>query len=567
MSPLGPTFGSSILHELISPKTEIANQLAVLKHLFPARASSSIAAYLIMMLFLPPWLCILLYFTDMGIEMLGFRPLKDLDPIQDPKRLYAAMATIVLGELTYCTPAVMIWQIEDQFAKSLAVGLICLTTFQISSARSVYLLFGILTLGTATVTTLVGNTYYWVTHQDGAGFAITTVGILAAAYYAASSMMSTHYLHRQNSQRGEEANAASLAKGQFIAQISHELRTPLNAIIGMGAAERAQASTAASISRMNLLIDSATGLAVILDDILDYSALDSKGVTLRKEPFDPAELIENTIALFRPQFDNAGLALELNGATELPDCLMIDPLRLRQCLSNLLSNALKFTAKGAVTVSVSMKDAQLVIDVQDTGRGISAAESQQLFQPFHRGSADQHGTGLGLAISRGLARKMGGDLTLQSSKSGALFRLTVGAPAGTRPPMPPQKSLRFEGLRVLVVDDIATNRLVAIAYLRHLGALTQEAENGVQALSMVAEAPPDVVFLDIHMPQMNGVDCLKAMRKLTEHHLPIIAMTADASMTQRTEYMASGLDGYLAKPLSLESVQAVLQPHAPAAMQ
>ena len=548
-------------------ETEIVNQHAVLKQMFPVRVISSVIAYSVMAIYLPLWICIVAFSIDQIAARLSVALMHQIDPQQQRARYAAVILAIFVTEIAFSIPVLMIWQLDAPYAKALAVGLICTTTFQIASVRSLHLVFGIVALSTVMTTSLIGNAIYWQGLGDGTGLTVSTIAILAASAYFASAMVSGHNLHSELNSRGVAAQAASLAKGRFIAQISHELRTPLNAIIGMGLAEQAEARTAAAADRMDVLVSSAKGLAVILDDILDISALEGKGVTIRPRPVSPATELAHTVALFRPQFDAAQLKLVFICAPNLPKLAMIDPSRLRQCLSNLLSNALKFTAAGQVMLNASMCGDMLRIDVQDSGRGIDKELTDQLFVYFQRGRDAQSGTGLGLAISRGLARQMGGDLALIPSAQGAHFRLSVLATTvlETSPSVMALLPSNMQPLQVLVVDDIATNRLVATTYLRGLGLNTTEAASGAEALLMIQKQPPDLIFLDMNMPEMTGLECFNRIRQISMDWIPVLAMTANADLLHRQHYAVAGLDGFLAKPLTPESVRAALLPYLPAA--
>lgn len=543
-------------------KAEIANQIGVLERMFPTRMVTSAVAYSIMTVFLPPWLCLLIYILDLSTEWLTMPLMRKLSQPGPSSRYFAVIAVTVITEMAACVPAVLIWQLDHSHAKAFAVGMLCITSFQIANTKSVFLPIGLAALGTAIVVALSGNAFYWLGQGQYPGLLISTVGIFAAGLYTGAAMISNHHMHRELTRRGEAAQAASQAKSQFIAQISHELRTPLNAIIGMGTAEQIEATVPASAERMKVLIAAAKGLAVVLDDILDISALDGKGVTIRPLPVDPAEEIAITLQLFRPQFEAAGLQLTLECSPSLPEALLLDPVRLRQCLSNLLSNALKFTSVGQVAVSAAMRGAQIQIDVSDTGRGIGSEEAKRLFEPFQRGKGEQSGMGLGLAISRALARQMGGDLLLVPSQQGAHFRLLVLTGKTAAPPVAAVAPARIETpFRVLVVDDIATNRLVAATYLGHLGLQVIEASSGAEALKVISAAPPDLVLLDMNMPQMSGIECLSALRRIGPRGMPVLAMTASADLAHRKQWTALGLDGFLAKPLSPESIFAALSPY------
>ncbi len=551
-------------------KEEFADQLALTLRLYPAHVVASCAAYLMMSTFLPFWVCVLAFFFDLAGEFASLPFMKRMSIKESRLDRFFVFAGMVVSELAYCLPTAMIWQLDVPMAKPLAVGLISMGLLNATAARSVHLPLGSVMVAILAGTAALGNSYYWISVGDMQGLLVSSLGVFAGGAYTWAAMVSNHQLHRAVARKSQQANAASQAKSQFIAQISHELRTPLNGIIGMGAAERAQATNPASLARMEVLIDSAKALAVLLDDILDTSALGSNGVTLRPQAIAPNETLRAILALFDPQFEAAGVTLRYYGAPNLPHHLMLDPVRLRQCLSNLLSNALKFTKEGDVTVRASMRGNKLQIDVQDTGRGICPAEAETLFQAFQRGSSAVTGTGLGLSISRGLARQMGGDLVLIPTAKGAHFRLTLTAPP-TKLPIPEVTSEDAVSRprpddpprHVLVVDDVSTNRLVAMTYLRHLGHHASEAATGAQALAQIADSPPDLVLLDFNMPEMSGMECLAEMRRIAPRSLPIIAMTADADPDHHAQFLAAGGDGHLAKPLTVESMAAVLAQHLP----
>ena len=231
------------------------------------------------------------------------------------------------------------------------------------------------------------------------------------------------------------------------------------------------------------------------------------GWPIRPAPCDPAAEIRAAAALYLPLYQAQGLGLQLALSPDLPNRAVLDAQRLRQCLSNLFSNALKHTKTGGVTLSARPgAEGQIEILVADTGPGIAPDLANRIFEPFQRGASDQPGSGLGLSITRALARSMAGDLVLLPSEQGARFRLTLSygredpAPSAGPAPAP----TRTAAARVLIVDDIATNRLVARTHLRLLGLETDEATSGSEALEMIRTSPPDMVFLDMNMPGLDG---------------------------------------------------------------
>lgn len=560
---------------------QISNQLQMLTAVEPSRLLSTPIAFALMALFLPPWVALAALGADMALEGLGFQLMRGLDPSRQPRRYLATVATVFLTEAFYTLYCVLIWQQDSEFAKAAAAGLLSMTLFQLSTVRAIHMPFGIAGVTAATLIALIGNGFYWLEKQDGMGFAASTIALLAAVAYGLGAMQSNHALHLEISSRGIKADAANRAKGRFLAQMSHELRTPLNAIVGMGEAELLHSPSLATQARMQTLVDSAMDLAAILDDILQMAAIEENQLPLRPVIAKPKEVVEATVALFQPVFAKAGLWLRLEYATsqpegrlaaDLPETAEFDPQRLRQCLSNLLSNALKFTETGGATLRVSYREqpphstdqtlrGQLQIDVSDTGKGIPAHERDLVFQPFQRGAGAHGGSGLGLAISRSIAQQMQGDLQHLPSQIGALFRLSVLIRPAAAPLPTSTPPTDFAGRRILVVDDIATNRLVATTYLRGMAAWVEEVASGAAALQAIAANRPDLVLLDLHMPGLSGVETLAAIRALPGPYLPVVAMTADASAADRMQYLSAGLDGYLTKPLTLETLRLGLAKH------
>lgn len=550
---------------------QIENQRKILAGMELSHLASMSVAYGLMALFLPAWVPLVAMFCDISCEMIGLWLMQGLVPKAQPNRYRAVLSTVFLMEIAYAAPCVVIWQSDHNFAKATAVALLLMTLFQLCSTRALHLPFGVSGWLAVSIISLCGNGFYWFEIHDWGGFIVSTLGIVAAMIFTMSVMRSSHSLHQEINKRGTEANAANHAKGRFMAQMSHELRTPLNAILGMGEAELAQSKDAETKARMATLVSSAKSLAVILDDILEMTALDEAALQIRPIPTAPAEVIGAVTDLFRAMADRSGLLMQVEIDQALLKPVMMDPNRLRQCLSNLLSNALKYTERGGVRVAAGVSPlGTLQLDIVDTGTGIALQARDTLFTPFQRGNAAQQGSGLGLAISRGLARQMGGDLLYLPSdaptRGGAHFRLIL--------PMPPVAAdlavktdlpqVDARGKRILVVDDIATNRLVACTYLRLLDALPEEAASGAEAVVAIAKNPPDLVLLDMNMPLLSGLETLAQIRGLhVAQGLPILAMTADASTADRLRYLAAGLDGVIAKPLTSESVALALAAHMP----
>jgi signal transduction histidine kinase/CheY-like chemotaxis protein len=565
-------------------QAQIRQQLDLLVKERWARLSLSVVAISLTVIFLPVWVAVLCAASNITLELIAMHYMRALSPRKHPKRHRFVAVTSFFMEASFAVAPVLVWQVDAKYAKAFAVGMICTNLMQMVGVRSIYMPFGVCgLLGTAGVT-LIGNAVYWLTMGDYTGLFLSSLAAGGAAAYTFVAMQSNSRLHSAAAQDRAAALDSDRAKSRFLAQMSHELRTPLNAILGMGHAELGRNKDALSQSRLSVLIAAAEGLSTILDDILDLSAIEAGRLPIRQQAVSPHAEIAATLALFQPGIAAAGLALHHDSDIPADQTWMLDPQRLRQCLSNLLSNALKNTLRGGIDVSARIDagdagdaGAMLVVTVSDTGQGIPAHFHRTLFDPFVEGRTRRAGTesnGLGLSISRSMARQMGGDLALTPSAPGQLgaqFVLSlrlgpVGVPVdsgaevmdemarpdqGTNAPV-------ISGLRVLVVDDIATNRLVASTYLRMLGAVMIEAASGAQALEVLRADRPDLVLLDMNMPEMDGLQTLAHIRALPNGRgdLPIIAMTADALAEHRTLYLSHGLDGYLAKPINPGRIEA-----------
>lgn len=550
------------------PAEEIAHQLRVLTEGQNAREVLTFLVYGISALMAPLSVVLLCAIADFGVKWASFRQMKGLVPAQEPMRYLGTLASVALSQACYTLSLVHVYQSPFPLALPFAAGCLAMTLLQLASVRVIHRPYAIFGFASTFSIALLGIVVNWRSRSGPAGLAISIISLIAAAYFIYTILRTNNALHSEIVREREIARAAERTKAQFLARMSHELRTPLNAILGLGYIEMVQARDPESAERMRNVTDAARGLAVILDEILDMSAIEAGHLPIRPTPCTPASEIAKAAELYRPLFEARGLHFTLKISSDLPPQATLDAQRLRQCLSNLLSNALKYTPRGDVTLHASLApDNRIHIIVSDTGPGISVKEADGIFQPFQRGASNQPGTGLGLSITRAIARAMGGDLVLLPAEAGtgARFLLTVGfvvssgAIETTEPPMAAPTKLSVPP-RVLIVDDIATNRLVARVHLHLLGATTEEAASGEEAVEIIKENPPDLVFLDMNMPGMDGLTTLKEIRKLPSRaaRLPIVAMTADATEAHRRAYLEAGLDGYLAKPLTPGAVSEVV---------
>ena len=374
-----------------------------------------------------------------------------------------------------------------------------------------------------------------------------------------------------------EAEAGSRAKSVFLANMSHELRTPMHGLLGMLALLGDTPLKLDQQAHVKAASDSARHLLAVLNDILDVSKMEAGGVTIIEEPVALAALLQELNKSLAAQASAKGLGLSLRSDADVPAWVSVDPTRLRQILLNLLNNAIKFSEQGHVALHLSRQTdglgrSLLRFDVSDTGIGIDMATQARLFQRFSQGDASSSrrfgGTGLGLEISRNLARAMDGDISVTSAPGcGSVFslelRLTACAPplplAGAIPTVNPHGPARV--LRILVAEDNPTNQVYLAAVLEKLGHQAVLCDDGLAAVKRLTEDDFDLVLMDLHMPVMDGFDATIAMRALAgpKSAIRIIALSADAFEESHGNAVAAGMDGFLAKPVGIDTLAAALQ--------
>ena len=374
-------------------------------------------------------------------------------------------------------------------------------------------------------------------------------------------------LGRQLEVTAKQAQAANQAKSDFLAMVSHEIRTPLNGVIGMSELLRESASPAQIEDYAHTIHDSANQLLAMINEILDFSKIEAGHLTLETSPTALEPLIDSVVVLFAPRAKMKGLLLTVNVDSLVPAWILIDAGRLRQILLNLIANAIKFTDRGEVSVRVSSTVEHLLIEVVDTGCGLSEQQQTRLFEPFQQ--ADESvarrfgGTGLGLAICKRLSEAMHGRLGVSSQiGQGSTFwcELPLIATSPVLATLPSAPKRDFTGATLLLVEDNAVNRKVAIGLLSRLGCDVVLAENGHDALAMVQMQQVQLIFMDIQLPDIDGLVVTQRLREqggwLAD--VPIVAMTAGGIEDDRQRCLAAGMNDYITKPLSLSALSNVL---------
>ena len=375
---------------------------------------------------------------------------------------------------------------------------------------------------------------------------------------------------------------AARAKAEFVANVSHEVRTPMTAILGMTDLALETELTAEQREYLTAVRSAADELLALLEDLLDFSALDACRLAVQRVPFSLRESVGDSVRTHEPRAQDRDLALTCEIAPSVPDAVVGDPRRLRQVIEKLVDNAIKFTAQGGVAVRV---DAEVAADevllhcsVADTGIGIPREQQETIFEPFVQGdgSATRRygGTGLGLAIASDVVQLMGGNIWVESEAGrGSTFHFTARlAQEPLSPPAPDRRPAPLRGgaggLHVLLAEDNAVNRKVAVRLLQKRGHMVVAVEDGRQALRALDGERFDVVLMDVQMPEMDGFEATAAVRareRVEGGHLPIVALTAYAMKGDRERCLEAGMDAYVAKPVNADELFATLERLVPGA--
>ncbi len=392
-----------------------------------------------------------------------------------------------------------------------------------------------------------------------------------------------------------EAESANRAKTQFLANISHELRTPLNGIIGLTELLLAAGPTGEQEECLGMVRQAGLDLLAIVNNLLDMSSIEAGRIALNEAPFNLRETVGDLVRVLDVQARWKNLTLACAVAPGVPDRLVGDAARLRQVLTNLVINGIKYTEMGGVSLSVEVEEERpdapasgsaehsvapadavvLRVTVEDTGVGIAPEKWERIFEPFTLAenflTKKYGGAGLGLAISREIARMMGGDISVRSQEgTGSTFVLTmrffVGESAAPRPREASLPVIRgvHRRLRIMVAEDDVINRKLAVYFFERMGHDVVTVTSGLEVLAVLERQPCDLLLMDIQMPEMDGLETVRALRgrRGGPGQVPIIAMTAHAMAGDRERFLAAGMDGYVSKPVDfgclVSEIEAVL---------
>ena len=381
-----------------------------------------------------------------------------------------------------------------------------------------------------------------------------------------AQIVSTHETALKELKRAHHlVDAAQRSSGHFVAMMSHEIRTPLHGLMATIDMLRDESLSAEGRHRIGIARVSARTLLNIANDILDLSRIEAGAFPLEHQPFHLASVLREVVDEARARAESLGLNLRTTTEGSLPRSFIGDPARIKQILANLVSNALKFTTTGGVSLRARYDGRVCIIDVVDTGDGVPEDKRDVIFDPFvqveSKVSRRAGGAGLGLPISRRLCEAMGGNLVLvNSGASGSTFRVTLALAASDEEPLEDQSQriLKNPPGRILVIEDHPANQYVAQSLLESLDCTVSIAGTGAEALELLGSETYDLVFMDCQMPGMDGYETTRRMRAVLHRYIPVVAITANAMIDDKQRCLDAGMDDFLPKPFTKSALSDVL---------
>jgi len=364
----------------------------------------------------------------------------------------------------------------------------------------------------------------------------------------------------------DQAEKANKAKTLFLANMSHEVRTPMNGIVGFTNLLSKTKLDKKQSEYVDTINTSMKDLLNIINDILDFSRIESEKLELKTQIVNISDFIKSVIRLFSEAAKSKSLKLTYQENGSLPDNIIIDPLRFRQIISNLIGNAIKFTDSGSVCITSELRSInnthELIIEVIDSGKGIPLDEQIHIFEAFNQTNDSVYkpdsGTGLGLAISKQLIELMNGIIGVKENiDKGSIFWIKLPVEVTQQPPTPTlvERSIgstddKYTGIRVLVADDNAINRKLVTTLLNQQGVVTEEARDGIEALDLAQHQDYNLILMDIRMPGLNGIEVTENLRlNKPDNTTPIIALTAHALPNEQQTFLDAGMDACITKPI------------------
>ena len=502
-----------------------------------------------------------------------FKPLRMRPEAAVPRfRKIACIAIVTLNAFVYTSISAILWAEGGEAGRIFATLIICgaLLHSTLHATRSAALLAAsTLPMCLYLVGLPIASLFYL--KMEAATSAVILIGSLVYLAHLAiiirRSFDFTDQLLRATDEAQDQktrAESASQTKSDFLATVTHEIRTPMNAVMASAILLRRTKLTKAQSEHVDMLNDAVDTLLALLNDVLDMSKIEAGKMTVERVDFPVIDELHAAVRIWDPRASDKNLTLRFEASPDFPTAIKGDPLRIRQILFNLISNAVKFTEAGSIDVSartgIDRKGRPaMVLAVTDTGCGISATTLSRLFAEFEQGNQmiarKKGGTGLGLAISRRLAELMDGSLDVCSTEGeGSVFTVTLpyeAADSQSAQDEAEDVELDMRPLRILVAEDHPTNQKIVSLFLSTMGWSLAMANDGVEALEMAGLEEFDAILMDMQMPNMDGLEATRRLRAASGYtqYVPIIALTANAMDHHRAAFMEAGADAFVAKPL------------------